>query len=50
MSTLEIKLNALPATEPGIDCAVMIGLNFRAYGGIKLKIDSVQIKLIILAS
>ena len=31
---LEIKLKALSATEPEIDCAIMISVIFRAYGEI----------------
>ena len=44
LSVLEIKLKALSATEPEIDCAIVISVNFRAYGEIRLKIDSDQIK------
>ena len=32
LSALGIKLNALSATEPGIDYAIVIGIIFRAYG------------------
>ena len=45
LSTLEIILKALSATEPEIDCAIVISMIFRAYGEIWLKIDSDQIKL-----
>ena len=46
LSDTKIKLEALSATEPKIDCAIVIGIIFRAYGEIWLKIDSDQIKLI----
>ena len=32
LSALEIKLQALPATETKIDYAIVIGIIFRAYG------------------
>ena len=34
ISALEFKLKALSATETEIDCAIMIGEIFRAYGEI----------------
>ena len=46
LSALEIKLKALSATEPEIDCAIVISVIFRAYGEIWLEIDSDQIKSI----
>ena len=41
-SALEIKLKALSATKPEIDYAIVIGIIFRAYSEIWLKIDSDQ--------
>ena len=46
LSALELKLNALSATETEIDYAIVIGIIFRAYGEIQLKIDLDKIKLI----
>ena len=34
LSALEIKLQALSATEPKIDYAIVIGIIFRTYGEI----------------
>ena len=44
LSAMEFKLKALSATEPEIDCAIAIGIIFRAYGEIWMKIDSDQNK------
>ena len=46
LSALEIKLTAFSAVETEIDCAIVIGVIFKAYGEIWLKIDLDQIKWI----
>ena len=45
-SALEIKLEASSATESEIDFSIVIGIIFRAYGEIWLKINLDQIKFI----